>query len=156
MIRKDREVSDKSAIFQIVENCKVCRLAMCVENKPYLVPMNFGYNFSDGTLTLYFHCAKKGQKLDILRKNPQVFFEMDDEHQLVESEIPCDNGFTFASVMGSGTATFPSSFEEKEIALNLIMKHQCGKTFMFNEKMTNSVEIIKVVSTEFTGKRRGK
>lgn len=154
MIRKDREVSDIDNILEIVDNCKVCRLAMCFNNKPYLVPMNFGYTFLKGRLTLYFHCAKKGLKLDVLRENPCVFFEMDSEHGLVESQIPCDNGFTYASVMGEGTASFPTSFEEKEVALNSIMKHQCGKTFNFNEKMASSVEIIQVVSTSFTGKRR--
>lgn len=129
---------------------------MCNENKPYLVPMNFGYIFQNDQLVLFFHCAKKGEKLNILKNNPSIFFEMDTEHCLIESEIPCQNGFAYASVMGNGTASFPTEFEEKATALNQIMLHQSGKSFHFNEQMTNSVTIIKVTVNEFTGKRREK
>jgi len=42
-----------------------------IEGKiPYIVPMNFGYEMADGALSLYFHCANEGRKINIIKKNP--------------------------------------------------------------------------------------
>jgi len=45
-------------------------LVMCDNRKPYAVPMNHG--FMKGRF--YFHCAKEGRKLEVIRKNPQVSY----------------------------------------------------------------------------------
>lgn len=45
MRRKDREITDIEEIRDIIEKCKVCRLAMQDEEGLYLVPLNFGYEF---------------------------------------------------------------------------------------------------------------
>ena len=44
---------------------------------PYIVPLNYGYEYADGELTFYFHSAKEGRKLEILKKNPTVCLELD-------------------------------------------------------------------------------
>ena len=73
MRRSDREIADKSEIIRIIEKCDVCRLALSQNNAPYIVPMSFGYEYADNKLTIYFHCAKEGRKLDIIRENPRFF-----------------------------------------------------------------------------------
>lgn len=45
------------------------RLAMTDGLNPYIIPLNYGYTYEDGKLVIYFHCAKEGRKLDILKKN---------------------------------------------------------------------------------------
>jgi nitroimidazol reductase NimA-like FMN-containing flavoprotein (pyridoxamine 5'-phosphate oxidase superfamily) len=45
-------------------------LVMCSDKEPYAVPMNHGY----GKGRFYFHCAKEGRKLDIIRQNPRVSY----------------------------------------------------------------------------------
>lgn len=66
MIRKDREITDINEIINIIKKCDVCRLAFFDENYPYIIPMNFGYDYDskNNKLDLYFHGAKKGKKLD--------------------------------------------------------------------------------------------
>ena len=59
MRRKDREITDIEEIRDIIEKCKVCRLAMQDEEGLYLVPLNFGYEFEEESLALYFHSAKE-------------------------------------------------------------------------------------------------
>ena len=43
MRRKDREITDIEELLAVVSRCKVCRLAMAENNRPYVVPLNFGY-----------------------------------------------------------------------------------------------------------------
>ena len=79
MRRKDREVADLEGQLAILEQCSVCRVAINdpASGVPYLVPLNFGMAAGPQSLTLYFHCAPVGTKLDLLRADPNVSFEAD-------------------------------------------------------------------------------
>ena len=79
MRRNDKAVKDIDVIKNIISKCQVVRVAMCKDDVPYLVPLNYGYEFKDGELILYCHCTNKGKKLDILDENPNVFIEIDNE-----------------------------------------------------------------------------
>jgi nitroimidazol reductase NimA-like FMN-containing flavoprotein (pyridoxamine 5'-phosphate oxidase superfamily) len=156
MRRSDREVKDTIEIIAIINANKVCRLAMSDGGKPYVIPLNYGYECAGGELTLYFHGAGEGKKIGILKKNPEVCFEMDGEHQLTVGGTDCEYGFDFASVIGFGTASFIEDTAEKKKALTLLMKRQCGedREFDFPAPRLDAVTVFKVVSTSFTGKRR--
>jgi len=73
MRRSDREVTDVDEKLGIVARCKVCRLGMIDETvgpgEPYIVPLNFGYEYVDGVLFLYLHGAGEGRKINILKNN---------------------------------------------------------------------------------------
>jgi nitroimidazol reductase NimA-like FMN-containing flavoprotein (pyridoxamine 5'-phosphate oxidase superfamily) len=152
--RKDREVTDINEVISIIERCKVCHLGMADKGMPYVVPLNHGYSVDGETLTLYFHCAWEGRKIDILKENNAVCFEMANEGELALSENPCNTGYYFESVIGFGHAEFVEDIDEKCRALSLIMKHQANQDVVFNEKQANSVCVFKVVSSDFTGKRK--
>ncbi|MDF3005137.1 MAG: 5-nitroimidazole antibiotic resistance protein [Oscillospiraceae bacterium] len=154
MRRKDREVTEPAALLEIIRECKICRIAMQDEQGLYIVPLNFGYEFDDGKLTLYFHSAKEGRKIDILSKAPIVAFEMDCSHQLIESEIACRNGYAYKSIIGNGSASLIDDIEEKIKGLSLIMNHQTGKEFEMPPQAANSVAVFKIQATDFTGKSR--
>ena len=154
MRRKDREVTDKETMKQIIENCKVCHLAMVDRGSPYVIPLNFGYTIDDTTLTLYFHSAKEGRKLDILRRNSAVCFEMASEGNLGLFDNPCNSGYYFQSVHGFGYAKFVEDSMEKCAALTLLMKHQAQQEFIFTKEQASAVCVFKVVSSDFTGKKK--
>ena len=65
MRRNDRTVNDLDMIKNLVSKCQVVRIAMCKDNVPYLVPLNYGYEFNEDELILYCHCADVGKKIDI-------------------------------------------------------------------------------------------
>lgn len=154
MKRKDREVTDLQEIAAIVKQSDVCRLGMIDDGKPYVVPMNFGYEFDGEKLTLYFHCAKEGRKLDILRKNPLVCFEMDSGHVLVNGTRACDYGYKYESVIGTGHTVFVDSHEEKLYSLQKLMAQYAGAdNFDFTPEETGLVTILKVTADEYTAKR---
>lgn len=153
MRRKDREIKDKLEILETVEKCKVFRVAMVDGTQPYIVPLNFGYSLEDDNLTLYFHSAKQGRKINILKSNSNICFEMDCEHRLISDTSACKYGYAFESIIGDGKIEFVENPNEKCKALSLIMKHQTGQDFTFNEKQAESVAILKVIPTSFTCKK---
>ena len=156
MRRKNREVSGVQEIAEIIGRCKVCHLGMTDGSEPYVVPMNFGWRFEGETLRLVFHCAKKGRKLGILKKNSRVCFEMSDPGEPLSTGTPCNSGFYYASVIGYGNVRFITDTAEKCAALTLLMKHQSDTEPVFTEAQADTVCVFEIVSDEYTGKCKRK
>ncbi|MGC4018866.1 MAG: pyridoxamine 5'-phosphate oxidase family protein [Muricomes sp.] len=154
MRRKDREMTGREEILHVLDTCKVIRIAMHDEDGIYILPLNYGYTYEGEEMVFYIHAALKGKKLDLLRANSKVGFEMDCGHELVEGDIACQYGFRYASIIGSGRAEIVEEPKEKVEALKILMRCQTGRDFEIDEKMASSVAIIKVVAEEYTGKQR--
>lgn len=151
---REKLVTDMDEIVKILDNSKVVHVGMIDGDEPYVVPMNYGYTLEDGKLTLWLHCAKRGRKLDLLRANNKVFFEMECGIQPFEGDIACRYGISYSSIMGRGTAEIVEDVEVKKAALSHLMKAQTGMDFEFEDKMTTIVSIIKIDTIEFTAKHR--
>lgn len=151
MRRKDKEIKDKIEIESIISRFAVCRIALCENNSPYIVPVCFGYMDN----CLYFHSASDGKKIDIIKKNNRVCFEFDTHEGLIKSENPCDWDIKYHSVVGSGKAFFINDLEEKTKALNIITGHYSSDAFEYQENSVDNVTIIKVEIENITGKKSG-
>ena len=114
MRRKDREVADLEGQLAILEQCPVCRVAINdpASGVPYLVPLNFGMAAGPQSLTLYFHCAPVGTKLDLLRADPNVSFEADCPGTVSGGATSCTYGMNYQSVIGRGTVRFVEGGEK--------------------------------------------
>lgn len=154
MRRTDKEITEIEAILDVIRQCRVCRIGMMSDRGVYIVPMNFGYTYEKGELSFYFHGAKEGLKYDILATNSEVGFELDCEYGLDEGNTACEYGYRFASVIGNGTAEIVSDPEEKKNGLTLLMEHQTGRAFTFNDKQAAGVTVLKMKATEFTCKKK--
>ena len=155
MRRKDREITDIDGIEEILLQCKTCHIAMIDGDAPYVVPLSYGYRFlGGGMLELYFHSAHEGKKIDILKRNSKVCFEISYEGEPVFSENPCNSGYYFASVIGFGEAVFIDTAKEKCEALSVMFKRQTGRDTLFTAEQAESVCVFKIVSTNFTGKKK--
>ena len=154
MTRREQQVTDINEIIQILEKSKVVHVGMIDGDEPYVVPMNYGHIFEDGKLTLYLHGAVRGRKIDVLKTNPKVFFEMCCDVTPFEGDVACRYGTTYASIMGRGLATIIEDVEEKKSALSRLMKTQTGKDFTFEDKLTTVVSVIRIDTLEFTAKKR--
>ena len=149
MRRSEKEITDKKAIEEIVSRSKVCKLAMCDRDIPYIVPMCFG--FKDNTL--YFHSAPKGKKIEIIKKNPNVCFEFEILTQVIQSAKACKWGMKYRSVIGLGTASFIAEDDLKRQAFDIIMDQYADGSFSYEEASLKSVIIIKVEIHSMTGKQ---
>ena len=154
MRRSDREITDKMEIMQVVEKCDVCSLAFSDNDIPYIVPVNFGFEYTDGRLILYFHGASEGKKHEIITRNPRACFEMDCSHKLIEAEEAADYTMEYESVIGNGIISYITEISEKTKALNFLMKHYAKeKSYSFSDHVIESVTVFKLDVLAFTGKR---
>lgn len=156
MRRKDREVRETGEIKKILDLCKTACVSMVDGDAPYAVPLSYGYDLDDGRLVLYFHCAKQGRKIEILKKHPEVCFAIFNEGEPVHTDTPCNSGTYFSSVIGNGTAEFIENADEQRYALRVLFAHQTGDAVEFTEQQAAAVAVFKIVSHDFTGKRKPK
>jgi uncharacterized protein len=149
MRRSDREITDKKSIEDIISRSKVCKLAMCEGDIPYIVPMCFGYKDN----TLFLHSAPKGKKIEILKKNPNVCFEFEILTQIIQSAKACKWGMKYKSVIGFGTAGFIADEDLKRKAFDIIMDQYSDGSFSYEEVSLKSAIIIQVEIHSMTGKQ---
>jgi nitroimidazol reductase NimA-like FMN-containing flavoprotein (pyridoxamine 5'-phosphate oxidase superfamily) len=154
MRRTDREITNIEDKLGIIRRCKTLRLAMAEQNQPYIVPLNFGFEYKDGILLLYMHGAREGKKADILNRNKQVCFEMDGAHALIPGDEPAAYSFAYESVVGFGTAEILEKDDEKTHGLNLLMKHQTGedRDYAYPPGQLRNTLVFRVRVSSFTAK----
>ena len=145
MRRKDREVTNYQKIQSIILSCNCCRLGLHNHDFIYIVPLSFGYEKKCGKHFFYFHSAQEGEKIRLLKNNPNVGFEMDTNVQLQKGDIACHYSAQFQSIIGNGTVSFINDTKEKEHALQLIMYHNTHKkNWKFEDLMLETVCVFKM------------
>ena len=154
MTKRERQITDEAQILRILDTAKILHLGLAVNNEPYVVPMNYGYTMEDGKLVLYLHSAVRGKKLDMIRENPNVFFELECDLLPFAGEVACQYGLAYSSVMGRGKAVIVEDVEEKMKAMSILMQTQTAKEFTFNERLVSIVAVIRIDVAEYTAKHR--
>ncbi|HTZ39789.1 MAG TPA: pyridoxamine 5'-phosphate oxidase family protein [Syntrophales bacterium] len=149
MRKREREIKDIQDIHEILEKSLVCRLGLCDDGQPYVVPMNYGYRGS----RLYFHCAREGRKIDVLRRNDRVCVEVDTDIRIVKGDAPCQWTAKYRSVIGMGRARIIEDEKEKRAGLGIIMDHYGGGGDGFDEGSLQRTLVIEVVLESLTGKQ---
>jgi uncharacterized protein len=153
MRRNEREISDIQEIEEIISKAETCRIAFADNNMPYIVALNFGYSKESGN-KLFFHCAKEGKKLDMIRKNNFVCFQMDIEHQLYTGINGCDWGMKYRSVLGFGNISVVTGIKERKAGLDCIMSHYGGKNdYSYDDRVLNRTNVLCLEIKEMTGKK---
>ena len=151
MRRKDKLIEDKKIIKKILTNSKICRIGLFDKNHPYIVPMNYGYSND----SLYFHCAPDGKKIDLIKRNNKVCFEIEHSHEIVKKEVSCNWTTKYLSVIGYGAIEIIYDTDEKKNGLNIIMKHHGKKENIYDDKLVNKVVILKLNISSLTAKQSG-
>lgn len=153
MRRKDREITDISKICEIISACHCCRIGFNDNGKVYIVPLSFGFSENNGRYVFYFHGAREGRKINLIKSNKYAGFEMDTNYMLKEGENACNYSACFQSVIGNGIVSFIEDSEEKKFALNKIMEHNSGKgKWKFKESMLNAVCVFRLAADEISCK----
>lgn len=163
MRRKDREVKDFDEIIDILSRCKVLHLALISDGKPYSVPVNFGYIVSEENggkkLSVYFHGAGEGKKLDAIKQNSAVSFCAETGMEVSGGGDACDWTCYYESVIGFGTASILDGKAERAQGLDALMLHNgyklpAGiKTIAYNAMYLAKTAVVKIDVNEITGKR---
>ena len=127
MRRKDREITDPAKIKEIISSCHCCRLGFNDNGRVYIVPLNFGFEEREGKLIFYFHGAREGRKMDLIRETHWAGFEMDTAFELKEGKRACDWSARFQSAIGEGRVELIEDPQEKRRALEMLMRHHTGR-----------------------------
>lgn len=156
MRRADREVAGLDGILAILDQCEVARLGLCAEGRPYIVPLFFAYEVVDGTMTLYFHCATEGRKLELIAANSRACFEADCAVKILRGERACGWSAEYASVMGEGEIVPVNEAGQKAAALSMLMKRYgfAGEP-RFSTAELAACAVLRLTARAITGKRRG-
>jgi uncharacterized protein len=152
MRRKDKEVTDQRIIQELLSTAEVLRLAMVDGGEPYIVPLNYGFRDN----ALYIHSAAVGRKLDILKGNNRVCFEVEGESAIVRHKEPCRWDTKSRSIVGYGRVEILTDYEEKKRGLDIILAHY-GKPGpnAYNEKELQAVVILRIPIESITCKQLG-
>jgi nitroimidazol reductase NimA-like FMN-containing flavoprotein (pyridoxamine 5'-phosphate oxidase superfamily) len=151
---KNRVLTFKEELEGILRKCQFCHIAMVDEmNRPYVIPMNFGYE--EGAI--YLHGSATGRKNDILSVHPDVCLSFSTDHELryVNEEVACSWSMRYRSVLVFGKVEFLKDIEEKTRALSIIMAQYANREFSFSAPAVRDVQVYKVVIEKMEGRAYG-
>ena len=153
MRRANREITDPSRFQSILDQSNICQLALIDGDYPYVLPLNFGYDYQEGMLTLYFHCAREGKKLDCIKKHNSAAFSVVGESRMVAGPLPCNCTMAYGSVMGQGKIEIIEGEGERLHAMKRLMDH-CGwkGETPFNPQSLAAVCLLRLRAESVTGK----
>ena len=151
---KSKVIDKQEEITSIINKCQVCHVAMVdQQGKPYLVPMNFG--FEEGVI--YLHSSRSGKKIEILKNNPEVCIEFSTDYFLryQSEDVACSWSMKYRSVLAYGRVTLIEDETEKVNHLNMIMRNYTPKDFKYNPPSIREVCCWKIVVEKFEGRIYG-
>jgi nitroimidazol reductase NimA-like FMN-containing flavoprotein (pyridoxamine 5'-phosphate oxidase superfamily) len=152
MRKANQEITDKPVLEEILKQAHICRLAMIDNGIPYILPFNFGYHEN----CIYIHSAPAGKKIDILKVNPLVCFEVEQKAEIITDEIACKWSTLYRSVVGYGNVEIVTGFDEKIRGLEIIMKqHGATGNQHFVPKEVEFIVLLKIAISSMTGKQSG-
>ena len=149
MRRKDREITDRAEIDAIIHAGRVMHLALADNNIPFVFPLCYAY---DGA-ALFFHSATAGTKIDILKRNPVVCFEISLDHELIKGESVCAFAMRHRTVIGYGCAAFVDDGAAKIDALNRIVARFDGAAFEYPPESLTRTLIVRIDIESVKGKK---
>lgn len=142
-------IGDQQKIEEILSKAKFLRLALSDADIPHIIPMAFGYKDN----SIYLHSSQKGEKIDILKKNPKVCFEVDIDADIIVTDDICKYDVCYRSVIGYGQAKFLEDYDEKVEELIVLSEHYGKKgPFEFEDWKVNRLCVIKIEIERMTGK----
>lgn len=118
MRRKNKEITDRLEIEDLLSNAMVGRLGSCLNNIPYITPVNFVYDNNK----IYFHSALEGRKITNIESNPKVCFEIDELKSIIPGHSPCASTTEYKSIIVFGDIKFVTDINEKTRALNKLVE----------------------------------
>ncbi|MFT5835583.1 MAG: nitroimidazol reductase NimA-like FMN-containing flavoprotein [Sulfurimonas sp.] len=118
------EIKDKNIINKMMSNVEYGTLALCNENIPYSVAVNFVHEGN----SIYFHGSQSGRKMQTIKANPKVSFSIVENFSIIASyfsstdKLACPATQFFKSISIDGEVSIVEEKEEKRKALTLLMQ----------------------------------
>ena len=155
MRRREREITDLNYAADLIKEEQVLRLALSDDDGTYIVPVNYGYEIIDGSLSFCIHGALQGRKAEILKRaaesGEEIPFEIDGRHAPLISDS-CDATYYYMSIMGKVRVNILDG-EDKLHALNKLMDNVIpAEAYHFQEAVVSKTMVCRLAVTEWTCK----
>ncbi len=119
MRRKDKKIASYVEVEELLSNALVGRLGTCSNNIPYITPVNYIYDNDK----IYFHSAHEGRKIENIKLNQQVCFEIDKIISIIPGmRMPCGSTTEYKSVIVFGDIRVVVDIDEKTDVLNKLIE----------------------------------
>lgn len=151
MRRNDKKITETEEIEELLLNQKIGRLGTSFNDRPYITPVN--YVFIGGKI--YIHSTiGPSHKLDNIRSNPNVCFEIEDVKEVLIKEPICASSVMYRSVIIFGTARIVPDNPSKKEALTKMVEKYTGEPFhdTFTDSILGRVAILEITIEEITAK----
>jgi len=153
MRKLHKRITDLAVIFDLLDTCPVGRLGTITSDGwPTIKPLNFARL----DWRIYFHCAVDGEKLDDIRRDSRVCFEVDLPIAYVKGQpdTPCRATYLYRSVIARGRAVIVEDRDEKVQALECLMrKFQPGVAFAgYSDDKLDITGIVRIDIDDLSGK----
>lgn len=145
------KITDQKIIETLLSDAPYLRLGLCKNDKPYIVPISFGYK----NRVIYLHSSKTGTKMDILRSNTNVCFEVDYVHKTLHGDHPCSYNVKYQSIVGFGTAAILEDEQDRKEGLKTIIDHYHTEGYFIDDLDMSRVAVIRIDIEELHGKQNG-
>lgn len=150
--KQDRQITDDEEIEQILTSELVITMAMCRNNIPYLVTMDYYYDNAKNAI--FFHCSNKGKKIDYLKANGKIWAEIMQDHGYIKNE--CSHAYKSVHIKGN-VKFIEDDLEKRDILSQMIHKFEQNpeglvERFIKNSKKLN-VSIGKIEIEQIWGKK---
>ncbi|MCG8641880.1 MAG: pyridoxamine 5'-phosphate oxidase family protein [Desulfobacterales bacterium] len=152
--RPEKMINELSEMIDLIKSHKIMSLAMCKDNQPYLVTVNYG--FDEKNQCYYFHSAQVGKKIDYLKSNPVVWGQILEDGGYIQGQ--CDHAYK--TVQFKGKVEFLTDIDEIKDALYLMIDCLEDVPEQIKGKFSNpnsfkKVAICKVTMLGISGKQSG-
>ena len=148
--RKEREITDKEEMKQVLKSTKYITVALCMDNEPYLVALNHGYDQTQNCL--YFHCAPEGKKLIYAQANPQIWGQA-----VLDFGVTDECDYAYTSVHFQGKLSLITNFTEKKHAMEVLVRqvalHAESKLAKIKPEKLDKTTIGKICISYMSGKK---
>ena len=146
-------IKNKEKIEEVIRACKTCYLAMAVDDRPYVLPMNFAL---DGN-TIILHSAQEGRMWESILKNPQVSINwtLGEELAWQDVQVGCSYRVKSKSVLVEGKVEIIEDYDEKYRCMQVMMAQYSEREFKFGEPSIRNVGVFKVHIENMTAKEFG-
>ena len=155
MRRTDRLLENKDELLEILNDGKIIQIAFQNKNEPYIVTLNYGYDWSNDKLLFYFHSANEGRKIDLIKSNPRVCFSISICDPFIAGEKACNYGIKYRSIVGYGQMRIVKNQGERKNGLDLLMINYTGKgQWEYDEEILKKTTVTCLEVETLSGKRK--
>ncbi len=151
MRRSDKEIKDDHIIQDILSKSEVCRIAMVDGTEPYIVPLNYAHSNN----MLFIHSAPEGRKIEVLKRDGRVCFEIEYGSEVLMGNPPCKGTAKFRSLIGYGRIEIATDTATKKLGLDLLSAKYGNIAGEYDKESFDKVVMLVLIIDKISGKQSG-